>query len=262
MKVIYYYLRIYQKFVETCIAQVISFRTNFFLLILLDFVFCLVNLASVDFIYGHVENIGIWNRNQFMFFTSFMIIINNLQMGFVSSNFWEFPYMLRTGQYDFVLLRPASPIFSTFFRYIKPSSFISLIIPASFLIYFGNLINLSFTDWLFIPPLIILSFLTMIIYEFIICSLMFWMVEGYGINFLRMQFQQASRWPDFVYSFWVKKFLTFVIPVLLVFSAPVHFIIGGQVSYLLYLVVAIIAGAIIFKLIWNTGIRQYESASS
>ena len=154
-------------------------------------------------------------------------------------------------------------IFSVFFRHFRASSLFNTPIFLGHLIYYGVQLNLDFLSWSLIPLFIILSLTLLVILEFILSTSMFWVTDGLGINFLRMQFQQLSRWPNFVYQALTRKVLTFVIPILLIGSAPVHFIIDHQnYNALIYMVLAIFIGLFILVNLWKIGLRRYDSASS
>ena len=199
------YLSVYKKFFDTSLAEASSFRTSFILIILMDIIFYLTTLSSVSFIYDHVTTIGPWNKNQLMFFIAFMLTMDHLHMTIVSENFWELSVKIRTGTLDFDLLRPLSSIFSVFFRYVRTSSLINTPLVWSMLIYFGVQLELNWAQWLIIPPLIILGFTLFVIIEFCLSVAMFWTIEGWGINFLRMQLQQLARWHSLYLQLLSKK---------------------------------------------------------
>ena len=257
------YLSVYKKFFETSLAEASSFRTSFFLIMVMDLTFYFVTLTSVSFIYDHVTTIGPWDKNQLLFFISFMLTMDHIHMVIVSENFWEMSVKIRTGTLDFDLLRPLPSLFSVFFRYVRTSSLFITPVVWGMLGYFGNKAGLVWQDWILVPPLLILGFILFILIEFCMSTAMFWIVEGYGINFMRMQFQQLARWPNFVYAYVPRKFLTIFIPVLLAGSGPVHFIFDRAKYELLgSMVVAIIFVSIILKFLWNLGLNKYDSPSS
>ena len=160
----------------------------------MDLVFYFVTLSSVSIIYDHVATIGSWNKHQLLFFISFMLTMDHLHMVVVSENFWELSVKVRTGSLDFDLLRPVPSIFSVFFRYVRTSSLFITPLVWGMLGYFGYKAGLTLLDWVIVPPLIILGFILFVLIEFCLSTAMFWIIEGHGINFLRMQFQQLARW--------------------------------------------------------------------
>jgi len=258
-----FYWNIYKEFINTNISEASSFRLSFILIILLDLVFYLSALGTVHVIYDHVEAIGPWNKNQLMFFTAFMLCVDHLHMALISESFWRLSADIRMGNLDFILLKPVHSLFTVFFRYIRPSALFNAFIIWGTTIYFGLQIPLSALSWVLLPFFIILSFSLLAILEFIISASMFWITEGIGINFLRMQIQQLSRWPDFIYQYFTRKTFTIAIPILLIGSAPVHFLYDPrQWEYLLGLFVALVVSLLVLLKVWSLALNRYESASS
>lgn len=250
-------------FVSNCFAAASSFRLHFILLIVMDQIFYFSLLASVDFIFDHVSRIGPWARPEFMFFISFMLAVDHLHMTFVSESFWDFSFDLRTGRLDFILLRPLNTLFSVFARQIRPASLVNIVTPWSCLIYFGGQLDLFWYAWLFLPFLVLLALVLLTSIEILICMLMFWTVEAFGINFLRMQLQQLSRWPDFIYQDFPRRLFTFAVPILLVGSSPVRFLLDPHDwRGLAWMVLGLLALWLLIGLAWRKGLRSYESASS
>ena len=258
-----HYLSVYMSFASTSFAKAMDFRLNFILLIILDICFYSTTLASVDILYDHVTTIGPWKRDQLMFFLSFMLFIDYLHMSLVSESFWQLSFKVRTGELDFEILKPISILFSVFFRYVRPSGVPLFFVTSSILIYHGLKVELSLFNWIILPILIFLSFTLRIILEFAIATVTFWMVETISINFVRMQLQSLGRWPDFVYSSYPKRIFTTIFPILMVGSAPAHFLLeGNSFRYIFYLLACIVIFSFVLKYFWKKGLDQYDSASS
>ncbi len=257
------YARIYRGFINTCISQATSFRLHFFLLIFMDLFFYISSLATVDFIFDYVPMIGPWNRDQFLFFISFMLAIDQLHMTFVSEGFWSFSFELRTGHLDFHLLRPAGTIFSVFFRHIRAGSLLLIFVPWACLIWFGMKIPLDPFAWVLLPCFVIAGLILLVSFELFMTMFVFWTIEVYGINFLRIQFQQLSRWPAFAFKPWPRRIFTFVLPILLIGTPTTGVLLGTSPWYaLLYMLAATLILWGLVRWLWLTGLKSYESASS
>jgi ABC-2 type transport system permease protein len=262
-KNVLHYLQVYQRFATTSFSVNMSFRTSFALLIVMDLFFYFSSLAAVSIIFNHVEMIGPWNESQLLFYLSFMLMIDNLHMGLISESFWALSFDIRTGNFDFTLLKPVSSIFAVFFRYVRPSSMTTMPLAIGVLIYYGIQVGLTWLDWTLLPFMVILGLALLVVIEFVISTSMFWVTEGWGINFLRMQLQSLARWPNFIYSGVMRKALTIALPVLLIGSAPVHFLLdGSRWPLLLGMIIAIVITSFILSIIWGIGLRRYDSASS
>jgi ABC-2 type transport system permease protein len=257
------YIDVYKNFINSSVSEASTYRFNFFLLVLLDITFICISLYTVNFMFDHISHLGPWSKEQFLFFTAYMILLDVTHMMVLSENFWFFSYALKMGALDFTLLKPISSIFISFFRYFRPSSLVGILIMVPLLIYFGLRADLSLIAWMILPFLFFLSFLLLAQVEFIIASAMFWVIDGFGINFLRMQFQQLGKWPEYIYTGFARKFLLLALPVLLIGSAPLHFLFDLSLYHWpLYLIVANIAMNLLLRFLWNLGLKHYESASS
>lgn len=258
-----HYWHVYKKFVSTSVSVETSFRTSFILLILMDFFFFCSSVFSVSFIYDHVAQIGPWERSHLLFFITFMLTIDNLHMMIFSQSFWEFSFNIRTGALDYVILKPMSTIFSVFFRHFRASSLFNTPLFFGALIYYGMEIGLTPLDWCLMPLFILMGLALLVVIEFILSTSMFWMTDGTGINFLRMQMQQLARWPNFVYQGFIRKALTVILPVLLIGSGPVHFLVDkSQWQLLALMVIVFFVLLFLLRIIWSFGLRHYDSASS
>lgn len=258
-----YYWNLYLKFVETSTSVALSFRTSFSLLILMDIFFFFSTLLSVDYIYEHVNQIGGWSRYQLLFFSSFMLCIDQVHMAIFSTNFWVLGDDIKTGQLDYTLLKPSHSLFNCFMRYFRPSSVITSFFGWSALIYFGIKLNLQWHQWCFIPILMILGMLVLILIEFILTTFMFWITEGVGVNFIRLGLQRISRYPHFIYGQVARKVFLVAIPVLYIGSAPIEFIFDYKnYQLLLGMLISIIILSLVLKFFWRHALNHYESASS
>lgn len=258
-----HYVSVYQSFASTSFSEAMSFRAHFVLLVVMDLFFYISHLWTIDIMFDNIELIGTWTREHLLFFASVMLAINQLTMTLVSENYWRFPLAIRTGAFDFSLVKPINTVFLTFFRIVRPGSLINAFFTIPAVIYFGLQVGLSPLEWAMLPFLIFLGFLLQNSIEMLISCGMFWMIDGTGVNFIRVEFQQLARWPDFVYPRLLRGALIWVLPVLLIGSAPVRFLFDqGDYFPLLGMILAIPVFWALIALFWRLGLRAYESASS
>lgn len=258
-----HYSGIYREFINNCFAAALTYRLHFILLMIMDLLFYCSIMGSVDFLFQHLHRIGPWGRSEFMLFMAFMIAIEHLHMTFISENFWEFSYDIRTGRLDFILLKPVGALFIIFFRNIRPGTLLNGLFPWGFLLYYGQQLHFELWQWFILSGLVLLGLALLTSTEILISMSMFWLVESMGINFLRMQFQQIARWPDFVYQYFAQKIFSWVIPVLLVGSAPIRFLLNPRDWFgLVQMVGLLVLFVFLIRWFWQRGLASYESASS
>ncbi len=257
------YLSIYAEFMATAVAEAMSFRLNFILVIIMDLLFYSSSLITVHIIFDHVSHVGPWSREEFLFFTAFMLTVDHIHMALISENFWNFSFLIRTGKLDFELLKPANTLFTVFLRHMRVQTLLITPVPWGALIFFGRKLEFSWEQWCSIPLFIILALLVLVAIEILISMLMFITVESFGINFLRLQLQQLARWPDFVYKKFARVTFTFFLPVLVIGSVPVKIILGeGLLVPLLFMFAVLLILAFLIGVSWLRALKYYESASS
>ena len=233
------------------------------LVMIMDLLFYGITLLSVELIYQHVDQIGPWDRNQFLFFIAFMLTIDHLHMALVSENFWNFSAQIRLGTLDFELLKPINTLFICFFRYVRLETIMITPAPWAALIYFGIQTELSLSSWILLPFLVIFSLVFLVSLEILMSMTMFITVESFALNFLRMQLQQLARWPYFIYQGLIRKLFTFLIPVLAVGSGPVFFLFNkNDFGLLIWGIVVTLLLWLAIGVSWRWALRRYESASS
>ncbi|MBH47198.1 MAG: hypothetical protein CME71_03405 [Halobacteriovorax sp.] len=263
MNTIKHYLEIYRNFVATSTAEALSFRLNFLMITIVDTFFLISTLGSAYVLFSHVETIGPWNRDQLLFFLCFMLAVDDFQNLFVTNNFWMLSSDLKEGNLDYVFLKPVKSLFPLFFKYLRIASLGSVVSTIILLIYFGLRLDFELLQWALLPLLLLLALTLRSLIEMAIALLMFWTTEGTGINFIRLQLQSVSRWPDFIYKGLAKKALLTLVPVLLIGSAPLRFLFDfEQWQMLALLIVLCFVFFFVVRTMWTGAKYRYESASS
>lgn len=257
------YLAVYRNFISCSMTEELTYRVNFFMILIVDVIFTLSTLGAVYVLFEHIQQLGPWNRDQLLLFFCFMLIVDDFQGLVLSSNFWMLSMDLKAGNLDFTFLKPVKSLFPMFFRYLRPSSLISLAVDIGLIVYFGNKVGLSTLQFSLIFPLLVAAISLRFLVEMVIALLMFWTTEGVGINFVRLQLQSLSRWPDFIYKGIARRALTTILPVLVIGSAPMHFLFDFSKWHSLALLMAlIVVFAFVLRFTWTHAKRRYESASS
>ena len=257
------YWQVYRLKFSNAFAQLMSFRINFVLTVLVDIAHFATVFLTVQFLFNHVERIGPWGKNEFMFFICFIQSMDFIHSGMVAPNFWNFSDKLKTGKLDFRLLRPIGSLFDTFTAIMRPTSLCLVFLPLGVLIYYGIKLQLSWLSWVLLPVLFVQSFILVILIELSIALGMFWTIQGDGVNFVRLQTQRLKKWPDFIYQPIFRKFFTFFIPLLAVGSYPVQFLLNNSLwPGVLMLTLAIVVFWFLVSRIWALGLARYDSASS
>lgn len=255
------YFRVYKEFFKTSLSQDLSFRENFILQSIMNISFIAVYFFTSVFIFNHVEQIGVWNKNQFLFFLCFALFIDQLHYLIFAFNFWIFSDDVRLGSFDFTLLKPFPSLFITFFNRLAIPGVFTILVVLCLLVYFGLKLGFNAWVWLSLPFCALLSLSLLLAVELLISLFNFFTIEGIGINQARLQVQQIYRWPDFIYQNPARFCL---LPFLAITSIPVHYLLDFNYWVWLAVLFAVVClfWLIIIFFLWPKALNFYESASS
>ena len=194
-----------------------------------------------------------------------MYLTDTVFVFFFGGNTFILNTMVVKGELDFVLIKPVNSQFFLSLRYVASYSIISFIILSSLLIklvydYHGFI---SIFNSLIFMVSFILGILIFYCFEFIISCLVFWYRNFSVGGWLASEMTKYSRRPDSIYQGKFRRIVFTIFPMAMITSVPARILIFGPE---LYLVVSQIIITIIFllitNLIWNRGLKLYESASS
>ena len=260
MKTIYKYLSIYKEFFKSSLSEELSFRLNFTLQSLMNISFIGMYFFTSLFIFNHIEHIGLWNKEEFLFFLSFALAVDQTHYLLFAANFWTFSADIRLGKLDFHLLSPAPSLFIILLRIVAVPGIPTILLTYSMVIYFGIQLGLNPLVWISLPFCLLLSLFLLLGFEVLISIFNFFTIQGLGVNQLRLQVQQLCRWPDFIYKNPARLWL---FPLLAITSIPVRWIL--DMSYW-YWLASMFFGVIllwsIILLVWPKALGFYESPSS
>lgn len=178
---------------------------------------------------------------------------------------YQFGQKVRTGEFDFYLLKPISPLFQSLAG--KPDINDALFfIPSSLLSFFittqlNIAISVSGILWfimLFLNSLLIVTGLHMLVLAIAIRT-----VDVDGVIWLYRDISKLSQFPVSIYFEPLKTILFFVIPVGFMVTIPAEVLIGNEPTYSLAVTFTV---GMLFLLgsytAWKQSLKYYTSASS
>ena len=260
------YFSIWKAFFRNTLSRDMEFKVNFILEIFIDSIYYASLFFFFKIIFQFTQSLGEFNQDAVIIFLITMYIADSLYIFFLGSNVFEVNNKVKSGDLDFILLKPINSQFFISFRYVNTYALISL------LILFSLLIKLTYSyhggmHFLSVFPIYIFSlFLGMLIFysfEFIIASLVFWFRNFSYAGWLAGELTKYSRRPDSIYKNFFRKTLFTIFPMAMISSVPARFLIFGVNIKLFFLqIIVAITFLWITTFIWRRGLLRYESASS
>jgi len=231
-------------------------------------------LALFDLIYSNVPDINGWSRYEFYAFMATGMIVNVLIEAFFMPNCANFSELIRTGNLDFVLLKPIDPQFLVSFERLDLGSLSHLILAGGLLSYALTGLGLPITAMQVAMYLLLIAVGVAFFYSLMImlASTSIWFGRNQGLYDFWFYITIFARYPRSIYlgwGYWWSDLLalvfSYVIPILLVVTVPAEVIATRALdpSWLSGVaVVAAVVGLIVSRRVFLWSLRSYRSASS
>jgi ABC-2 type transport system permease protein len=245
----------------------LTYRINLVVNVLLALVHMASSLGGLAVIFSHTTSLRGWTLNQTLLLVGVFTVVDGLLNVFVVPNLDQLGQSIRDGNFDFTLLKPASSQFLASFQRCVIWGATDVVLGVGIIIY--SLTRLWHTGGAGLGALALFALTlaagTIVIYCIwtMFATLAFWFVRIDNLTTLLHTFFGMGRFPVDAYPSWLRRFLTFVIPVALVTTVPTEALTGRLAPFvpLVSLAVAVLMLWLSTRL-WRLGLGQYTSASS
>jgi len=260
------YFKLWLAFFRNTLSRDMEFKMNFIFEIFIDFIYYGSLFFFFKIIFQFVDAFGDFNQDAIVIFLVIVYIADSLYVFFLGNNVFEINNKVKSGDLDFILLKPINSQFFISCRYVGVYSMISISILFILLIkltysYHGN--SLLLTNYICCCFSLFLGMLIFYSFEFMISSLAFWFRNFSYAGWLSGELIKYSRRPDSIYKKWFRKTLFSIFPMAMICSVPSRLLIFG-VDFKLLLLQFVVTGFFLWltTIIWKRGLLKYESASS
>jgi ABC-2 type transport system permease protein len=245
----------------------LAYRVNLVVNVALALIGLLNAVAGVAVIYSHTTTLRGWTLPQTLLLLGVYTIVNGLLNVFVAPNLDQLSQNIRQGTLDFILLKPAGSQFLASFQRCVIWGMTDVLLGLGIIAY--SLHRLSGESGVGAGSLalfaITLAAGVVVVYclWIMMATFAFWFVRIDNLTTLLHSVFGMGRFPVDAYPIWLRRMLTFVVPVALVTTVPAE-ALTGKLAPLIPLV-SIGAAFLMVWLstrLWRLGLGQYTSASS
>ena len=258
------YLKLYKTFIKNCLIRELEFRLNFIIHTVVFFSYTSLAYISVFLIYGQVDNIGNWNRDKMLLLVTVASFSNALIKMTLHQNINNLPDYIRKGDMDFLLSKPVNTRFLVSTRYFYFEQIPRLIMFFYLVFKFTFQVNSHISGMaIFISfLLILLGIFAMYCLLFIISCIAFWKPRLWNLFAIVDKIQGLADKPADIYKGLLKHFVN-ILPIAAFATIPTKFLLGeGTTNLLIGAICITIFFFFLSQIVWNLGLRHYESASS
>ena len=257
------YLKILKVLARYNFIHQTTYRPSFFFAVVGKILRLILFLAFADAIFRNVPEIAGWTRERIPLLILTLFVIEFLiGMGFHRNLLFFMYELLHDGQYDFILVRPVSPVFFSSFRIIDFFDVIPLIGTLVMLVWYIAVAHTPFLIILGYIMLVTAAYFILFGITLMLSAINFWTLIQGGLGRLYESIGRFNRFPlDVLPKFW-RVALFYVVPVAVAGNIPAKFLIDTwswwQLLYIVIFAVVIFFLAIKF---WYRALRHYSSVA-
>jgi ABC-2 type transport system permease protein len=259
------YLRLLLVQMRISVAAGMAYRADFLLEGVMAIAWMALTLLPLFVLYSGDKSVPGWDAPSALIVISYFLAVRAVLEGVVSPSFVDLVERIRSGAFDYVLLKPVDAQAIVSASRFEPWKIFDLIGAVALVIYaFAKLGH---------PPAIadlglgLLLFVTGVLAMYslwILCAAAsFWVVRLDNLTYLLGAIFDTARWPIQVFRGLWRFVFTFVIPVALMTTFPAMALLGKlDARTALATVGGSLGLLVVSRLVWRTAIRSYTSASS
>lgn len=242
-----------------------QYRVDFIVQLVLAGFWAVWHVAPLWLIFEIRPSVAGWTRPQAMLVMSAFLVLKAMIEGLIMPNLDQLVDGVRSGTFDFILLKPADAQVLISFSKVLPAKLVDLAAGFGLAIWSIAALDPAPSSLAIGCGLVMLIAGALAIYALwlmVICTA-FWWVKVDNLSFLFTSVFDAARWPITVFRGWVRAVLTFVLPVAIMTSFPAMAVLG-RLSIEAGLGAWALAGTLLVasRFIWQRALRTYSSASS
>jgi ABC-2 type transport system permease protein len=259
------YLTLFATQLRTSIATAMQYRANFFIEIILSVAWLAIALLPLIVLFDQRDSVAGWDRPSALIVMAYFMAVKAIMEGMVTPSLVSLVEKIRTGAFDYVLLKPVDAQFMVSTAGYEPQKAIDLIGAIVLACYAFSQRGIWPTAGQLGMGFVLLVSGVLAMYSlWIICAAAsFWVVKLDNLIYLLQAIFDTARWPIQVFRGAWRFVFTFVIPVAIMTTFPAMALLGKLSPRTTLLTLGgALAMLIISRLMWRGAIRNYTSASS
>lgn len=259
-----HYLKIYKVFVAQNFRVLILSRTNIILGIVTFLILQIVNLLTIDIIFGNVASIQGYSREMILFIYGIFLIPRGFDH-MISDYLWLFAGRgVRTGIYDKYLTKPLPTLFQIIIEKFDFNALAELILGVGLIAKYGRNYFSDIKNVAIFSVFIINGVLIYLALKIICAAVAFYTKSSFSLLNSVYQISNFAKYPMSIYPKGVMYFLYFILPFGITTYLPFMAITGDfKVSF--WTIFALFSGGIFLFMankFWNFAEKNYESTGS
>jgi ABC-2 type transport system permease protein len=260
------YIRLALVQLRVSAASAMAYRADFLIEGVMAVAWMGLTLLPLIVLFQGRDEVATWTASDALVVIAFFMALRAILEGMISPSIVSLVEQIRSGAFDYVLLKPVDAQFMVSASRYEPWKIFDLLGAVALVIY-------AFIQRHQGPPsvsqvvlglaMLGLGVLAMYSLWIIAAAVAFWVVRLDNLNYLLGAIFDTARWPVQVFRGAWRFVFTFVIPVAVMTTFPAMALLGRlEGTTMLVIVAGVAAMLVLSRLVWRAAIRNYTSASS
>ena len=259
------YVKLFFAQARVSVMTAMQYRADFFVEGLMSLYWLAWNLLPLTILYADRKAVAGWDFPSALVVIGWFIVLRALLEGVITPSLIETVERIRSGSFDYVLLKPADPQFLVSTSRLSPWRIVDLAGGIALVIYAFHRLGRapSVGDVAAGVALLIAGAAAMYSLWLMAAAASFWVVRMDNLTFLLGAIFDTARWPVQVFRGAWRVVFTFVLPLAVMTTYPAMAILGRlDVATALGCLGGCLVLLAMSRAIWQIAIRSYTSASS
>ncbi len=260
-----YYLRLLAVSMRTSLLTAMQYRADFIIEGFMSLAWTALALFPLLVLYGDRTTVAGWGFAPALVVMGLFTIMRGVLEGAINPSLIAVVERIRTGSFDYTLLKPADAQFLVSTARFAPWRIIDVLAGVAIVVYAFRELGRAPGPAELGAALVLCAAAVAVMYSLwiLIVAAAFWVVRMDNLSFLLGAVFDAARWPIHVFRGVWRIIFTFVVPLALMTSYPAMALLG---DLSVPTAAACLGGAAVFfviaRTVWSLAIRSYTSASS
>lgn len=266
MKQIKRILRMHRIFVAQELKRMMEYKSDFIVGIIGFLLGQFFNMLFIWIIFSQIPSFMGWSLQQVVFIYGFSLIPKGLDH-LLFDNLWAVGhFIVRKGDFDKYLTRPINTLFHVMAEKFQVDALGELIMGIALICITLPYVSIEWSVIKVLLALIVIPFATLIYtgIKTATAAIAFWIKRSGNITYMFYMVNDFAKYPVTIYNNVVRGIITYIIPFAFTAFYPAEYILTGA-NPLFNIGATVIISIVVITigiLVWNKGIKAYESAGS
>lgn len=258
--------RLYKVFISQHLKRLMEYKIDFLTGALSFFILQAVNILFLSIIFSQIPNLKGWSFEEIIFIYGFSLIPKGLDH-LLTDNLWKVAYFIvQRGEFDKYLTRPINTLFHVIVEEFQIDALGELIMGIALIASVVGRLGVTISPLDVVLMLIVIPFAALIYTSIktITAAIAFWTKRSGHITQVFYMMSDFAKYPTKIYNNVIRNLITYVVPFAFTAFYPASYFLTKQDPFF-NIGLPIIISSVMFCisiLIWNRGIKAYESAGS